>query len=1076
MPRLSDASNVSYHFSSHFHPFVQELMRRLVTGSVQGLQDADTEEPPLRRELFTTADYLPTRLVGTKPVAELEFSSGGAYSIYNWELFFHVPMAIAVHLSRNGRYEEAQRWLHYVFDPTDASDGRTPERFWKTAPLRKTVVKSIEEILDNLSTGADPKLREATQSSIRAWQQNPFRPHLVASYRPSAYMVHAVMAYLDNLIAWGDALFRQDTAESVSEATQVYVLAANLLGPRPQQVPASGDVLPQTYNSVKRRLTEADAVENTLHFDDLTVSQASAGSDGIRALDTLASPYFCIPRNEKLHGYWDTVADRLFKIRNSLNLAGAFRRLPLFDPPIDPALLARAAAAGVDVAAGLPEADQAVPLVRFGVLITKAVELCQEVKSLGATLLSAIEKQDGEAFAALRAQHESALLKLGEAIKYAHWQEAIKNREALTASLDIAMARYTYYQQLLGVPEEDITFQEMAALDTSGLNKGQFSSAEPTIESESIDVDIDDSPISDILAAGLKINRYEASELALIEIAQLEQDVAAVDDVFAGLLRAIPLVSIDVKPIGTGAGTAVGGENLAALASSAAALHRGIASRLSHEAGRAARVGGYARRQQEWQFQSNLAAGDVNQITRQLRAAEIREYMAGRDLENHRAQMEQAAEVEAFLAGEASQKTTTAGYYAVMRREARGLYNRAYELALETARKAERALRHELGDAALTPFVQPGYLTGSEGLFAGENLLHDVRRMELAYADLNKREYELTKNVSLLQLAPLELMKLRATGKATFTIPEELFDLDTPGHYFRRIRSVAVSIPCVTGPYTGVACTARLLNSHIRTSAALPNDRYVAEDENDARFSPQRGVDESIVTSSGSNDSGLFETNLRDERLLPFEYRGAAGDWQLELASDPRPFDYDTITDVVLHIRYTARDGGIPLRDAASAHLRELLGAGTAVGSTRLLSARHEFPTAWARFMAATPGAGTESDPRAALVLDLRREHYPFFAGNAGPSELMRVDVIARPVADTPSTLVVARAPVGGSPDGVGTVELTTRENLGGLRFGTLGGPAGQGWGDLPSPVGPLTLYADDNSMADILVALTWKP
>jgi hypothetical protein len=48
------------------------------------------------------------------------------------------------------------------------------------------------------------------------------------------------MAYLDNLIAWGDALFRQDTGESIDEARQLYVLAANVLGPRPQEVPRQG--------------------------------------------------------------------------------------------------------------------------------------------------------------------------------------------------------------------------------------------------------------------------------------------------------------------------------------------------------------------------------------------------------------------------------------------------------------------------------------------------------------------------------------------------------------------------------------------------------------------------------------------------------------------------------------------------------------------------------------------------------------------------------------------------------------------------------------------------------------------
>ena len=49
------------------------------------------------------------------------------------------------------------------------------------------------------------------------------------------------MKYLDNLLAWGDSLFRQDTIESMNEATQIYVLAANLLGPKPQAVPPRGE-------------------------------------------------------------------------------------------------------------------------------------------------------------------------------------------------------------------------------------------------------------------------------------------------------------------------------------------------------------------------------------------------------------------------------------------------------------------------------------------------------------------------------------------------------------------------------------------------------------------------------------------------------------------------------------------------------------------------------------------------------------------------------------------------------------------------------------------------------------------
>ena len=40
------------------------------------------------------------------------------------------------------------------------------------------------------------------------------------------------------------------------------------------------------------------------------------------------------PPNDTLLGYWDRVDDRLFKIRNCMNLQGVRRELALFQPPI----------------------------------------------------------------------------------------------------------------------------------------------------------------------------------------------------------------------------------------------------------------------------------------------------------------------------------------------------------------------------------------------------------------------------------------------------------------------------------------------------------------------------------------------------------------------------------------------------------------------------------------------------------------------------------------------------------------------------------------------------------------------
>ena len=63
----------------------------------------------------------------------------------------------------------------------------------------------------------------------------------------------------------------------------------------------------------------------------------------------------------------------------------------------------------------------------------------------------------------------------------------------------------------------------------------------------------------------------------------------------------------------------------------------------------------------------------------------------------------------------------------------------------------------------------------------------------------------------------------------------------------------------------------------------------------------------SIATSHGQNDAGLFDVNLRDERWLPFEGQGAISTWTLVLDPRDNNFDFSTITDVVLHVRYTAR-------------------------------------------------------------------------------------------------------------------------------------------------------------------------
>ena len=180
---------------------------------------------------------------------------------------------------------------------------------------------------------------------------------------------------------------------------------------------------------------------------------------------------------------------------------------------------------------------------------------------------------------------------------------------------------------------------------------------------------------------------------------------------------------------------------------------RSEADKHSFEANKAAKMGSYARREQEWAFQSNVAAGDITQTLKQLRAAQIREAVAKREWDNHKQQIKHAEEVEHFLNGEntpigdgklRSTKTTTLGFYTFIRREVKGLYGQVFQVAFDIAKKAERALQHELGNPDLS-YLRFGYLAGKEGLLAGEKLYLDIKRMEMAYHELNQREYELTK-------------------------------------------------------------------------------------------------------------------------------------------------------------------------------------------------------------------------------------------------------------------------------------------------------------------------------------------
>lgn len=999
--------DIDYRVRAHYHPFTDELIERLNSLGIDGLLD-----PAWQAGLEQPLDALYTpgpRVVGGIPKHEIDVSLDGPYAIYNWELFFHAPVLIAVHLSKNQRFAEAQRWFHRVFDPTstDASVP-VPERFWRFLRFRQTADPvMIDEIMAALADTADSPLKTETLKSLTLWRDRPFQPHVVARGRIAAYQVNVLMKYLDNLIAWGDSLFRQDTIESLNEATQLYVLAANLLGPKPQPVPETARRTPKSYAQL--RAAGVDAFGNAMvEMENLfpyasTGTGGSAGSAGDGDSGTSAlfgigrRLYFCIPANPRLLGYWDTVGDRLFKIRHCMNIEGVVRSLALFDPPIDPGVLVRAAAAGVDIAAAVGAANTPVSSVRGAVLLAKAQEVAAQVAGLGQALLAAIEKQEAEQVALLRQQQDLAMAEVVRETRFLQWKDAQEATASLLASRRTVWERYRHYKKILGAEDSPIEALKAVDLLRSELTEATFESGyaelvgryagelprEAYRKETSVGglMEFAGETVTSVfggrLGDTLPLNKNENAELNIyLPASDTFGTVSTILRIAGPILSLIPQFGVDLTPWGVGGRTEIGGKQFSQAAQFAADVAKDISEAFAKSADRAARLAGYYRRAEDYVLQANLATSELEQYGRQIISSLLREHIAKREYDSQAAAIANAEAIEEFL----RTKFTNAELYTWMRGELSRTYHEAYSLAFDLAKKAEATLQHEVMRPGFSdvPFITAGYWdAGREGLLAGESLGVDLRRLELAYLEANRREYELTKHVSLARLDPMALLRLKATGSCEVSIPEWLFDMDAPGHFMRRIKGVAVSIPCVLGPYTGVHCTLSLLRSSVRVSPVLGDAGYArAPDGTDERFRDTFGAVESIVTSSGTNDSGMFEVNLNGERHLPFEGAGAVSTWRLQLPVDLPQFDIASVSDVVLHVRYTAREAGA-LRAAAVASLRdEVLPAPGAF--LQLFTVQHEFAAAWSAF------AGASSDATRRLSLTLDTGHFPYGAQRAG--------------------------------------------------------------------------------------------
>jgi hypothetical protein len=936
---LSMAEGSYYGYSYYSYNYYYSVLLGYYTAGDWQAWDAGQNAFELR--------YLPNEDVITRPypMDVVDFNYGTPNGIYNWELFFHAPFLVAKQLSANQRYDEAMDWFHLIFDPRNKMTGyeKTKRwalnlpagaRFWNFLPFfaNADATKTISNLMGLPDSRGKMPDAQALKTLVDDWKNDPFNPHLIARSRIVAYQKAVIMHYLDTLVAWADQKFRQDTLESINEAIQLYILAAEVLGTRPQSIPSTLKSPVLSYTQMKKKNMDAFSnvviqLENSLvkvEDEAKTTGQGAVSSSSKQALNLGAKMYFfTVPRNEKVMGYWDLLDDRLFKIRNGMNIEGVKRQLSLFAPPIDPGLLVRAAAAGIDIGTALNDLFAPTPQYRFTFMTQKAIELCNTVQSMGGAVLSALEKKDAEDIARLRAEHESTLLRLSKEVKQQQIEEATIALEGLKKTKATTEFRKKHYEELI-------------AADVSSLEEKQLSQME---------------------AAAEYTEQANKLRLAITATAAVPDFIAGASG-FGGSPHITTAISVR--------------EMTKAIASVKASVYDVKASNRQNSASRTGIRAGYERRMQDWELQKALAEKELEGIEQQILGAQIRQQIAQKEQANLEKQISQSEEVYEFL----KNKYTNKELYQWMVTELASLYSKNYQLAYDVAKRAEKSYGFELGITD-SSFIQFGYWDGlHKGLLAGERLMLDLRRMEMSYVEKNKRELEITKPISIALLDPQAILDLQEKGRCTFTLPEALFDLDFPGHYFRRIRSVRLTIPCVAGPYTSVSAKLSLTGNSMRKSAQVnptKGDDYPRKGSDDSRFVDQRIGIQGIATSQPNAATGMFDFNFRDERYLPFEGAGVISSWNLELPTELHQFDYRTISDVVLTISYTAREDG-SLKNAANLYMQKtvdeyILQLSRSKNSlNRLISLKREFPDAYQNLL----NNGTSQ-------FSVTADHYPYF-------------------------------------------------------------------------------------------------
>lgn len=316
-------------------------------------------------------------------------------------------------------------------------------------------------------------------------------------------------------------------------------------------------------------------------------------------------------------------------------------------------------------------------------------------------------------------------------------------------------------------------------------------------------------------------------------------------------------------------------------------------------------IASYQRRAEDWDLQKKLATCDAKQISHTIEANKINQAIAEQELKVHKESIKQNQGKREFF----ESKFTSKELYDWMKGQIAIIYFQAYKMALEMVKQVEKTYQYELNNDRIF-ITASSWNSLKEGLLAGHSLKFALEQMAKEYLDNNERALEITKTIPL---NPIAINDLKTKGNCKFSLTEKMFDLDFPGHYCRKIKSIRITIKAA---HEDIHATLQQTSNRVVLKPDIEAIKSLLgeSDESNELIRVNWKTGQQIVISKGNQEnSGLFELNFNDERYLPFEGTGAVSDWILGLPNAEK------VSDVIIHLDYTAFNGGKELSNKVKA-------------------------------------------------------------------------------------------------------------------------------------------------------------